>query len=202
MPRKFTEKKLVLASHNKGKIAELTTMFAPYGVEVIGGGVYNLEEPIEDGNSFVANAEIKSRYFMEHTNEAALADDSGLVVPALDGAPGIYSARWGGEQKDFGMAMQRVKEELEGRGLDPEGQSAYFACVLLLTWPDGYSEIVEGRAYGTLTFPPRGEKGFGYDPIFIPEGEECTFAEMPAEKKHTMSHRAHAFHLLMEGCFE
>lgn len=201
MPRKFDGNTLVIASHNKGKIREITELLKPFGVSVKGGPDFNLEEPEENGLTFLENALIKSEYFAQHTGLPSLSDDSGLVVPALDGDPGIYSARWAGAEKDFSLAMQKVKEALEARGKDAEGQPAYFVCALSLTWPDGHSEQYEGTVHGTLTFPPRGERGFGYDPIFIAEGRDVTFAEMNPTEKHDISHRADAFRQLVEGCF-
>ncbi len=199
--RKFTEKELVIASHNTGKIREIGELLVPYDVHVSGGTEYNLPEPEETEDSFIGNARLKSEYFAAHVHKPCLADDSGLVVPALDGAPGIYSARWAGEPRDFYQAMGRVKKELEERKLKPEGQDAHFVCALALTWPDGHTEVVEGKVFGALTFPPRGEKGFGYDPIFIPEGHQLTFAEIEPEAKHRISHRANAFNQLIEHVF-
>lgn len=201
MARKFKEKKLVIASHNKGKIREINELMAPFGVDVTGGTEFNLEEPEETGSTFLANAEIKSRYFAEKTKLPSLADDSGLVVPALDGAPGIYSARWAGEKKDFYVAMEKIKNELEKKGLNPSGQDAHFVCALSFTWPDGHTEQTEGKVFGKLVFPPKGTHGFGYDPIFIPKGHDITFGEMDSDKKHSMSHRADAFNKLIKKCF-
>jgi XTP/dITP diphosphohydrolase len=161
-------------------------------------------EPEETGDSFMANAELKARHVMEHTGLAALADDSGLVVPLLDGNPGIYSARWGGPQKDFQLAMRKVEEALRARGLEPEGTPAYFACALSLAWPDGHTETVEGRVDGTLTFPARGTHGFGYDAIFVPGSgnpASLTYAELPPAFKEHTSHRADAFTQLITECF-
>lgn len=200
MPRKFTGKTLVIASHNQGKIREIQDLLAPFAVQVIAGNS-DLPEPVEDADSFLGNAAIKSQFFAKAMQLPALSDDSGLIVPALDGAPGIYSARWAGPQKDFTLAMRKIFDALEKKGVAPEGQPAYFVCALSLTWPDGHSEAFEGKVHGHLTFPPRGAKGFGYDPIFIPENHRVTFAEMEAAKKHTMSHRADAFRQLVEACF-
>lgn len=193
-------KKLVIASHNKGKLKEIAELLAPFGVEVIAGNA-DLPEPVEDADTFLGNAHIKSAYFAKAMGLAALSDDSGLCVPALDGAPGIYSARWAGPNKDFGLAMTKIKQEIEARGLQAEGQPAYFICALSLMTPEGKEVAVEGRVDGSLTFPPRGEKGFGYDPIFIPEGHSITFAEMEPAAKHAMSHRARAFAQLVDTCF-
>lgn len=200
MPRKFSAETLVIASHNQGKIREIGELLAPFAVKVIAGNP-DLPEPVEDADSFLGNAAIKSKFFSSAMQLPALSDDSGLVVPALGGAPGIYSARWAGPGKDFKMAMQKVKEELVAKGVNPEGQPAHFVCALSLCWPDGHSEAFEGKVHGMLTFPPRGEKGFGYDAIFIPDGHTITFAEMEPAKKHEMSHRANAFRQLVEQCF-
>ncbi len=211
---KFTEKKLVIASHNKGKIREISELLRPYDVEVAGGDEFDLDEPEENGSSFLENAGIKSRYFTEKTGLPALADDSGLCVKILDGAPGIYSARWAGESKDFSEAMKRVQlaveEMIAGKSGDAFEMSeeakkndyaANFTCALSLTWPNMHTEQFEGHVHGHLTFPPKGDKGFGYDPIFIPEGHNITFGEMPPSEKHKISHRADAFNKLITSCF-
>lgn len=179
---------LVIASHNEGKVREIRELLTPYSMKVISAAEVGVDEPEETGDTFIANAELKARNTALHANLPALADDSGLVIPALGGAPGIYSARWAGPNKDFSVAFARIQKELGDK--DP---AAYFVCVLSLYLPDGQMHSFEGRIDGTLTFPPRGEKGFGYDPIFIPEGYAITFAEIaPAEKTH-ISHRARAF---------
>lgn len=180
---------LVIASHNAGKVREIGALLAPMGITVKSAADLDLPEPIEDGDSFVANALLKSRSAVKHSALASLADDSGLVVPSLNGAPGIYSARWAGESKDFSLAMHRLQDE----GC-VTGTPAYFVCVLALSYPDGSDKSFEGRVDGTLTFPPRGEKGFGYDPVFVPDGYEQTFAEIDGELKQSISHRADAFH--------
>ncbi len=190
---------LVLASHNKGKIVELEEMLRPYNINVTGGPDFNLEEPEENGLTFIENSQIKSFYFASHTQKIALADDSGLVIPALDGQPGIYSARWAGEDKDFTVAFERIKKEFEERDVQMEGQEAYFVCAISVTWPDGYNSCFEGRVYGTLVAEPRGEKGFGYDPIFVPDGESKTFAELDASIKSSMSHRAKAMEMMFDA---
>lgn len=187
---------LLLASHNKGKLAEIRDLLAPFSLDVISAAEKYSEEPEETGLTFAANAALKAHYGAEKTGLIALSDDSGLAVAGLDGAPGIYSARWAGEQKDFALAMQRVHDELKAKGIDPQGAAASFICNLALAWPDGTIEHVEGEIKGTLTFPPRGDKGFGYDPIFIPEGYDVTFGEMDAHAKHAISHRGRAFELL------
>jgi XTP/dITP diphosphohydrolase len=181
--------KLVVASHNPGKLREIEELLAPYGLETVGAAALNLAEPEETGATFKENALIKAKTAANASRLPALADDSGLCVAALNGAPGIHSARWAGPKKDFSLAMKRVEEELGG---NPD-KRAFFVCVLALAAPGGESETFEGRAYGSLTFPPRGERGFGYDPIFIPEGHRFTFGEMDPAKKHAMSHRAKAF---------
>ncbi len=180
---------LVVASHNQGKVREIEELLAPYGFETKGAAELGLVEPEEDGATFIDNALIKSRSAAKLSNLPSLADDSGLCVEALSGAPGIYSARWAGLQKDFSLAMRRVETELGG---NPD-RRAYFVCVLALSLPDGSEECFEGRVYGTLVFPPRGQKGFGYDPIFVPEGGHLTFGEMDPAAKHAVSHRAKAF---------
>lgn len=195
-PRRFTEDRLVLASHNPGKVVEIADLLRPLGVAVQSAGELGLPEPEETGTTFVENAELKARAAAEGAGLPALADDSGLCVEALGGDPGIYSARWAGPGKDFRIAMEKVNAALDGRE-----SLAHFVCALALAWPDGHVETVEGRVDGRLTWPPRGEKGFGYDPIFVPEGHEITFGEMEPEKKHAISHRADAFRKLLARCF-
>ncbi|MBP2293950.1 RdgB/HAM1 family non-canonical purine NTP pyrophosphatase [Azospirillum rugosum] len=196
-PRRFTGDTLVIASHNKGKVREIADLLGPYVATFTSAGDLGLPEPEETGTSFVANAELKA-LAAAGAGHVALADDSGLVVPALNGDPGIYSARWAGPSKDFAMAMRKVEDGL-GANAD---RSAYFVCALSLAWPDGHVETVEGRCYGTLVWPPRGEQGFGYDPMFKPDGHGITFGEMDPAKKHEMSHRADAFRQLVERCFK
>lgn len=198
---KFSEKKLVVASHNPGKIREIRELLAPYSIEVLGGNEFNLSEPEENADSFKGNAQIKSRYFARHTSLPSLSDDSGLVIPALNGQPGIHSARWAGEKKNFTLAMQRIEKELKEKAGKAEGQPAHFVCALSLCLPGGRTSNFEGKVFGALTFPPRGEKGFGYDPIFIPEGYCVTFGEMDATQKHAISHRARAFRKFVDACF-
>ena len=180
---------LAVASHNPGKVREITEMLAPYPVTAIGAATIHLAEPEETGSSFAENAMLKAREAAKASHLPALADDSGLCVAVLNGAPGIYSARWAGPSKDFRLAMRRVETELNG---NPD-RRAYFVCVLALAMPDGETETFEGRVYGALTFPPRGERGFGYDPIFIAEGHRFTFGEMDPAAKEAISHRARAF---------
>ena len=182
-------KKLVIASHNKGKIKEIGELIAPLGIEVVSAGEAGVDEPEETGLTFAENAALKARNAVAISGLASLADDSGLAIPALGGAPGIYSARWAGADKDFAGAFARIQKELP----TANGAAAYFVCALCLSLPNGEEHIFEGRIDGTLLFPPRGTEGFGYDPIFIPEHETRTFGEMPAAEKHSMSHRARAF---------
>jgi XTP/dITP diphosphohydrolase len=187
--------RLVVASHNAGKIVEIEALLAPYGVGTVGAAALGLPEPEETGATFEDNALLKARAAAEASGILALADDSGLVVPALSGAPGIYSARWAGPPKDFGTAMARVEQELASGD-----RSAYFVAVLALAWPDGETRLFRGEAHGHLTFPPRGERGFGYDPIFVLDGHEMTFGEMDPDLKHRISHRARAFEKLVAAC--
>lgn len=198
MARKFAGGKLVIASHNKGKVREIQDLLAPFGAEVISAGALGLAEPVEDGATFVANAEIKALAAATASGLPALADDSGLCVHALDNQPGIYSARWAGPDKDFALAMAEVQKGLDG-AID---LSAHFACALTIAWPDGHMESFEGTVQGAMTWPPRGDKGFGYDPTFVPEGFDATFAQMDPAQKHAMSHRARAFEKLVQACFK
>jgi XTP/dITP diphosphohydrolase len=180
---------LVVASHNPGKVREIEELLAPLGFDVKGAAELGLLEPEETGATFAENALIKARSAAKNSGYLSLSDDSGLCVAGLSGAPGIYSARWAGPDKDFRIAMQRVEKELNG---NPD-KRAFFVCVLALVSPEGDEQTFEGRVYGALTFPPRGERGFGYDPLFVPEGQRFTFGEMDPEAKHAMSHRAKAF---------
>ncbi|MGD8809885.1 MAG: RdgB/HAM1 family non-canonical purine NTP pyrophosphatase [Gammaproteobacteria bacterium] len=202
MTRRFEGDRLVIASHNPGKVQEIAALLQPYGVEVVSAGALGLAEPEETGSSFAENAALKARAAAASAKLPALADDSGLVVPALGGDPGIYSARWAGPEKDFGVAMEKVEKAL-GESEDPgkDGRRAHFTCALAIAWPDGHVETFEGAVHGTLVWPPRGERGFGYDPIFQPDGRKKTFGEMKPEKKHTISHRARAFKLFVDACF-
>ena len=197
MARHFTDKKLVIASHNPGKVREIGDLLAPYKVDVISAGVLNLPEPDENGSTFEANAELKARAAARASHLPSLADDSGLVVHALDGDPGIYSARWAGPKKDFTMAMRKVESGLESK----RDRRAFFVAVLSLAWPDGHIESFRGEVHGTLVWPPRGNKGFGYDPMFVPDGMQQTFGEIDPEAKHKISHRAVAFKKLIDTCF-
>ena len=200
MARRFTEPRLVIASHNEGKLREIAGLMRPLGVATASALELGLAEPEETGLTFQDNAILKARAAAEASRAPALADDSGLVVAGLGGAPGIHSARWAeaARGRDFAAAMRRVETELDGCA----DRGAYFACVLALYWPDGHCETFAGRIDGVLTFPPRGEKGFGYDPIFVPDGHDITFGEMEADKKHAISHRAVAFAKLVAACFE
>lgn len=195
--RHFEGGRLIVASHNAGKVREINDLLVPFSAEVISAGELDLPEPEETGTTFTANAELKALAAARAANAVALADDSGLAVTALNGAPGIYSARWAGPEKDFDMAMRKIETET-GDAID---KTAKFVCALTLAWPDGHCETFEGTVPGTLTFPQRGDRGFGYDPIFIPDGYDITFAEMDPTKKHSMSHRANAFTKLVAACF-
>jgi XTP/dITP diphosphohydrolase len=186
---------LVVASHNKGKVREIEELLAPFGFVVKGAAELGLAEPEETEPTFEGNAILKARAAADASGMTALADDSGLSVTALDGAPGIYSARWAGESKDFSAAMARVERELK----DAEDRSAKFVCVLALAAPNGETETFRGEVEGTVVFPPRGTKGFGYDPIFVANGMTETFAEIDPAAKHAMSHRAHAFEKLVKS---
>ncbi len=197
MARRFAGGRLVIASHNPGKIKEINDLLAPLGVEVVFAGDLGLAEPEETGAAFAENAEIKARAAATVAGLPALADDSGLEVAALDGAPGIRSARWAGPEKDFAVAMEKVELELSGAA----DRRANFACALALCWPDGHCETVEGRVDGTLVWPGRGKRGFGYDPVFLPDGHPITFGEMEPAEKHAISHRADAFRKLVAACF-
>ena len=195
--RRFTEDRLVIASHNPGKVREIGDLIQPFGVSVVSAGELDLIEPVEDGDTFKANAIIKAKAAADVSGLPALADDSGLAITALGGAPGIYSARWAGAAKDFNAAMARANRELDGEA----DHSAAFICALALAWPDGHIECFEGRVKGDMIWPPRGNRGFGYDPVFQPSGFDVTFAEMDPVEKHRISHRAQAFEQLVAACF-
>lgn len=186
------KQKLLLASHNKGKVEELRALLAPLGIQVISAKEAGIDEPEETGTTFAENAQLKAEHAAAQSGLPALADDSGLVIPALGGAPGIYSARWAGPDKDFTAAFARIRSELDARGATslPE---AHFSCALCLYIPGESAHLFEGKADGTLTFPPRGDRGFGYDPVFIPAGYDITFGEMAEAEKNRISHRAEAF---------
>ena len=187
--------RLVIASHNPGKLAEISALLKPYGVDAVGAASLGLIEPNETGSSFEENAEAKAKVAARASSFPALADDSGLVVPALGGKPGIHSARWAGAAKDFAAAMNRIERLLGGL----KDRRAHFVAVLSLAWPDGRVESFRGEAHGKLVFPPRGSRGFGYDPIFLPDGMAETFGEMQPEAKHKISHRAKAFAAFAEA---
>ncbi len=207
MTRKIGSGKLVIATHNAGKLKEISALLAPYGMDCISAGALGLPEPPETGTTFVENALIKARAASEASGLPALADDSGLSVAALDGRPGVYTADWAERQhfegepgRDWFMAMGKVEGMLQARGPDAP-RDAWFSCVLALAWPDGEYAVYEGRVDGTITWPPRGEKGFGYDPVFIPQGGTQTFAEIDPDAKHKISHRADAFDKLVADQF-
>ncbi|MFC0409937.1 non-canonical purine NTP pyrophosphatase [Roseomonas elaeocarpi] len=201
--RRLTERRLILATHNAGKVREVAALLSPWGLEVTGVGALGLPEPAETETSFIGNATIKARAAAEATGCVALADDSGFSVRALDGMPGVWTADWAMQPdgtRDYAKAMALVAEraaEVPGRG---EDRAAWFSCALVLAWPDGHTEGFLGEAHGTWVWPPRGERGFGYDPMFVPVGEALSFAEMAPERKHAISHRAHAFQQLAEHC--
>lgn len=195
--RKFSERKLVLATHNQGKLAEFRDLFRPYEIEVVSAGELNLPEPDETEDTFIGNATIKAKAAVKACGLPVLADDSGLCVNGLNGAPGVYSANWAGPGKDFAPAMARVNRELG----DHPDRSAYFISVFVLAWPDGDTVVTEGRVTGTLLKEGRGTNGHGYDPIFVPDGETRSFGEMSLQEKAQYSHRAKAFAQLAEKLF-
>ncbi len=202
--------RLVIATHNSGKLAEMRELLAPYGIETISAGELSLTEPQETGMSFCDNARIKAEAAAKASGLPAFADDSGLAVDALSGAPGIYSARWAGPDKNFARAMETIEQKLVERdATTPKKRRAHFVCALCVAWPDGGAEEFEARVDGTLVWPPRGDQGFGYDPIFLPDGHTRTFGEMSSEEKYglpprgkALSHRARAFVKLAEACLE
>lgn len=196
--RKFIEDELVIATHNAGKAREISALLSPYVSKFYTASDLNLAEPEETGTTFAENAILKAQAAAQSSGKPSLADDSGLAVTALNGEPGIYSARWGGRAKDFNLAMSKVHESLG----NIKDRSASFVCALALGWPDGHSEVFEGRVHGDIIWPMRGAKGFGYDPIFQPDGYDITFAEMDADEKHKISHRAKAFELLVQHCLK
>ncbi|HEX5077529.1 MAG TPA: RdgB/HAM1 family non-canonical purine NTP pyrophosphatase [Geminicoccaceae bacterium] len=204
MPRRFRDARLVLATHNRGKLREFAALLKPYGVAVVASGALGLPEPVEDGASFAANARIKAHAAAKAAGLPALADDSGLVVQDLDGLPGVHSARWAEPDKDFARAMARVRDELVARhgSFERAEPAAAFVAVLCLAWPDGHEELALGRVEGELVDPPRGKGGFGYDPMFRPAGHRQTFAEMSLAQKQALSHRARAFRQLLADCFQ
>ncbi|MBS9717650.1 RdgB/HAM1 family non-canonical purine NTP pyrophosphatase [Pseudohalocynthiibacter aestuariivivens] len=201
--RKLTEGKLVVATHNAGKLREISALLAPHGVDVVSAAALGFDEPEETEDTFAGNARIKAHFAAKKSGLPALSDDSGIMVDALDGAPGVYTADWAEtpDGRDFPMAMSKVWSKLEDMGAK-EPRSASFNCTLCLAWPDGHDELFEGKVDGRLVWPIRGSHGFGYDPMFLPNGESETFGEMSPEKKHGMSHRAAAFSELVDGCFD
>jgi XTP/dITP diphosphohydrolase len=202
--RRFSEPRLLLASHNPGKLAELEALLAPHGVAIASSRELGLPEPAETGRTFADNARLKAHAAAQASGLPALADDSGLEVRGLGGAPGVHSARWAGPERDFGRAMARVRAELSARfgSFERADRSAAFVAVLCLAWPDGHEDLAEGRVQGEVVDPPRGAGGFGYDPMFVPEGQGRTFGEMPAAEKQERSHRAQALRRLLATCFE
>ncbi|MBP6011763.1 MAG: non-canonical purine NTP pyrophosphatase [Alphaproteobacteria bacterium] len=218
--RKLTSRRLVVASHNPGKVREIADLIAPFDIEAISAAALGLAEPEEPEPTFTGNALIKAHAAAKASSIPALSDDSGLCVDALGGDPGVLSARWAGASKDFALAMRKVHERLallpsasplEGEAGTPRSgvtvggmsrHSAHFVCALAVAWPDGHAEVFEGKVHGHLVWPARGTKGFGYDPIFVPEGHDITFGEMDPAKKHAMSHRARAFAKFVEACLE
>jgi XTP/dITP diphosphohydrolase len=203
MTRKFREKRLLVATHNQGKLEEIAHLLGPFGVSVVGAAELNLPEPEETENSFVGNARIKAHAAAKATGLPALADDSGIEIDALDGAPGVYTADWAetATGRDFVMAMTRAHEELEARNA-PHPRTARFCCTLVLAWPDGHDEVFPGVMEGQVVWPMRGDQGHGYDPIFQPDGFDMTFGEMDRWEKNKISHRADAFRKLVAGCFD
>ena len=194
MTRTLTPGRLIAATHNKGKVKELKDLFEPLGFEVVSAGELDLPEPEETEFTFSGNALIKARAAAMTTGAPALSDDSGIAVKALGGMPGVNTADWAGHPRDFYKAMEKVENELNA--INAEDRSAKFVCCLAVVWPDGHEEIFEGESHGNLTWPPRGEMGFGFDPVFVPVGRAETFAELQPEEKHAMSHRADAFRKL------
>ena len=199
MPRRLAPgERLVLATHNQGKLTEIADLLHPLGIKLLAAGALGLPEPPEDAPDFTGNAQIKALAAAQATGLPALADDSGFCVAALDGRPGVQSARWAGPAKDFAAAMARVNREI---GDNPD-RRAWFIAALCLGWPDGHTETFVGRVDGTAIWPPRGTLGFGYDPMFLPTGATQTFGEMPPEDKHAISHRAQAFAQLLAACLK
>ncbi len=202
MTRKFEGDQLLVATHNAGKLAEITEILAPFGVSVVGASDMDLPEPDETEDTFVGNARIKAHAAAKATGLPALSDDSGITIDALDGAPGVYTADWAetGNGRDFMKAMIRANDEITAKGPDAP-RSAQFRCTLVLAWPDGHDEVFEGVMPGDLVWPIRGAAGFGYDPMFMPEGYDMTCAEMPKDQKNQISHRGRALQAFMAGCF-
>ncbi|MEM7635138.1 MAG: RdgB/HAM1 family non-canonical purine NTP pyrophosphatase [Pseudomonadota bacterium] len=200
MQLELPDNTLVVASHNQGKVREISALLAPLGYKVVSAGELDLPEPEETEITFEGNARLKADAAMTASGLAALSDDSGLCVDALDGAPGIYSARWAGPSKDFAIAMRKVEDELIAAGAtQPAARSAHFVCALCLSVPGRPSQVFTGKVHGDMVWPPKGEHGFGYDPVFRPEGHDVTFGEMDPDAKHAMSHRARAFAQLVDA---
>ena len=199
--RKLKPGRLVIASHNEGKVREIRALLEPFGIEAVSAKQLDLPEPEETGTTFFANAELKARAAADLSGLPALADDSGLCVDALNGDPGVFTANWAETPagRDWPLAMRKVEDALQS--IPGAGRGAHFVCVLALAWPDGHVEWWEGRAEGSLTWPPRGTVGFGYDPVFVPLGDTRTYAELPPAEKHARSHRAAAFAKLVEAVF-
>eukprot|EP01037_Dinobryon_pediforme_P002541 gene2541-2580_t len=211
MSRLLDTPRLILASHNKGKLREMRDLMADYGIEIVSAGELGLTEPEETGQTFIENAELKALTAAKAAQIPSFADDSGLCVEALNNEPGIYSARWAGESKDFYAAMAKIEDLLQQAGAHMSSQRrAHFVSALTIAWPDGHVESFEGKIYGEIVWPPRGDAGFGYDPFFLPEGHDRTFGEMTAEEKHglpkdgglALSHRARAFQMLAKACLK
>lgn len=202
MTRRFNSDRLVVATHNKGKLEEIADLLAPYGVSLTSAADHGLTEPAETETTFVGNARIKAHFAAKATGLPALADDSGIEIDALGGAPGVYTADWAETPngRDFVMAMTRTWSELEKVNA-PEPRTARFCCTLVLAWPDGHDEVFEGRMSGRIVWPMRGDQGHGYDPIFQPDGHDVTFGEMDRWEKNKISHRADAFQKFVAGCF-
>lgn len=204
MPRRVTEPRLVVASHNEGKVREIRALLAPFGIEAVSAGELDLDEPAETEETFVGNASIKAHAAAKASGLPALADDSGIEIDAIDGRPGIHTADWAetGQGRDFALAMRRAWEAVEATGKAPPHRARFVSC-LVLAWPDGHAETVIGKAEGQVIWPPRGEQGFGYDPMFVPDADPAgrTFGEMPYDEKEPISHRTDAFRKLVALCF-
>jgi XTP/dITP diphosphohydrolase len=195
--------RLVVATHNPGKVWEINQLIGPYGLDAVAAKDLGLTEPEETETTFRGNAKLKARFAAKGSGLPALADDSGIEIEALDGAPGVYTADWAGPKRDFSIAMQRVHDELKARiGWKGEPVPANFTSVLCLAWPDGTAEFFEGKVYGSVVWPPRGGNGFGYDPIFVAEGQTLTFGEMEPRDKYAISHRTRAFDVFKRACLE
>lgn len=197
MTRKFEGNELVIATHNRGKMEEFRHLFGGRGITFYTAEDFGLPSPEETGTTFVENARIKALFAAQGSGKPALADDSGLCVHALGGAPGVYTADWAGPERDFTLAMTTVNDKLG----DAADRSAHFVSVIMLAWPDGHVEYVEGEAHGRLVWPMRGQLGHGFDPVFVPDGHDLTYAEMPAAQKNAISHRSIAFAKMMDKCF-